>query len=197
MADLIYEYGTMNSGKTMQLIITAYNYTEIGKKVIVIKPGVDTKGANNIVSRTGLSCAVDYLIDKQDSIKEKINLKGLDVILVDEAQFFTDKQIAELYCISKEYDIRVICYGLKTDFQTNFFPGSKRLFELADYIEELTTLCNCGQKANFNARIVNGKYVFDGNQVAIDGEDEVTYKPLCGKCYNEKVLMKKKSVKKC
>ena len=118
--------------------------------------------------------------------------------MIDEAQFLTTRQVEELQFISKELDISVICYGLKTDFKTNSFPGSRRLFELADKLEELTTICACGKKAKFNARIINGKYVFDGSQVAIDQENSVSYEPLCGACYIEKVhnFVKQKSLKK-
>ena len=192
MAKLYFRYGAMNSGKSTHLIQVSYNYFENNKNVILIKPLIDTKGDNKIVSRTGLERKVDYLIDKNEKIKDKICLENLDCILVDEAQFFTEDQITELFVISKVYDIPVICYGIKTDFKSNSFPGSKRLFELSDELEELKTICSCGQSARFNARIVNGDFTLDGNQVAIDGENKVTYKPLCGKCYIEKVLKLKK-----
>lgn len=190
MAKLYFRYGAMNCGKSTSLLQVAYNCNEKGKEAILIKPKSDKKGEDKVVSRIGISRHVDYLIDEHekifDVIGEKIN--ELDYILADEAQFFSEDQITELFVISKMYDISVICYGLKSDFKTNSFPGSKRLFELADELQELETICKCGTKARFNARVVNGKYVNEGEQVAIDGFDNVTYESLCGKCYLKEVL---------
>lgn len=176
----------MNCGKTTVLLQVAHNYEEKGKKIIIIKPKVDKKGNDKVVSRIGLERKVDYLIDKDDKIK-LINLKDIACILVDEAQFLTEFQIDELFIIAKQNNIPVICYGLKTDFQSKLFPGSKRLFELADELTELITICKCGKKARFNARLKNNEYTLIGNQVAIDNFD-ATYEPLCGKCYLEDVL---------
>lgn len=173
----------MNSGKTLEILRTVHNYEENGFKVIIIKPSVDKKGDKTIVSRVGISHEVDFLIDSDELVSAYLKKPYPTAILADESQFFSRKQIDDLWMITKEKGITVFCYGLKSDFMTNAFPGSIRLFELADKIEEITTLCKCGNKAMFNLRMVNGFPVFKGNQVAIDGFDEVTYEPVCGSCY--------------
>jgi thymidine kinase len=199
MAKLYFRYGAMNSGKTTVLMQVAYNYTERGMKTIVLKPSIDTKGNDKIVSRLGIEKTVDFLIKKEDIILDLIEekLDQTDCILVDEAQFMTSKQIDDLFLITKLYNIPIICYGLRSDFKTNAFEGSLRLFELADELEEMVTICRCGKKAKFNGRKVNGVFVKEGNQVAIDEKDNVTYESLCGKCYLEIVLGKSlvKSIK--
>jgi len=190
MAKLTFNYGAMSSGKTIDLIQTAYKYTSKGMKVIILKPKVDTKGDNKIVSRVGLEKEVDIILDEKESIFDYIDkIRDISCLLVDEAQFLKESQILELFIITKEYDIPVICYGLKNDFKGKTFEGSATLFSLADNLEKLRALCateNCGNNANFNARKINGHYVYDGPQVLI-GEDE-SYDPLCSKCYYEKVL---------
>lgn len=190
MAKLYFKYGAMNCGKSASLLLVAHNYDERDRKVVLIKPKCDTKGESKIVSRVGMSREVDYLISDDESIIKTLSntLKNIDCILVDEAQFLKKEHVDELFIITKIYDVSVICFGLKSDFKTESFPGSKRLFELADELDELGTICRCGTKARFNARIVNGKFVSDGEQVAIDGKDSVTYESLCGKCYLEKVM---------
>ncbi len=189
MDRLIFRYATMNSGKTMDLIIRAYNYEETGKKVFVMKPKIDTKGDNQIVSRTGLKRKVDYLIGKEDSILQLIkgNVSDLKCILVDEAQFLTAKQVEEFQLLAHTLKIDVVCYGLRDNFKMEAFEGSKRLFELADILEEQPSLCSCGEKARFVGRKVDGEYVFDGEEVVIDGTQNVEYVPLCGSCYLKKV----------
>lgn len=186
MAKLIFRYGAMNCGKTTDLLQVAHNYEEKGLKVIIIKSSKDKKGDNNIVSRLGVERCVDILLNENDSIK--LDLNNLDCILVDEAQFLEPFQVKQLWIIAKLYDIPVICYGLKTTFKGEFFKGSKPLMELSDSLEELVTICACGKKARFNVRLVNNEIVKDGKEVAIDGFDNVTYEPMCGKCYIEKVL---------
>ena len=186
MAKLSFRYGAMNSGKTTMLIQVAYNYEERDQKVLLIKPQIDTKGAEKIVSRVGLERKVDHLIKKDDLISN-LNLDGITAILVDEAQFLTPNQIDELWFIAKKKNVTVICYGLKIDFRTYGFPGSIRLMELADELIELPTICFCGVKARFIGRKVNGEYVNDGEQVVIDGAENVEYISLCSKCYIEKV----------
>lgn len=190
MSKLYYRYGAMNSGKTTLLLQVAHNYEERGMKVLILKPKIDTKGDNKIVTRIGLKRKVDHLIETDENLTEYLNNIpfGIECILVDEAQFLTRDQVDELFMFTKLKDISVICYGLKTDFKTMSFPGSLRLFELADVMEELYTICRCGKRAKFNARIVNGEFTSSGEQVAIDGENEVQYESLCGKCYLEKVL---------
>ena len=187
MAKMYFRYGAMNCGKTSALLQVAHNYEEQGMKAIVIKSRIDKKGNDTIVSRIGLSRKVDLLLNPKDTIKEKLEFKNLDCILVDEAQFMSKEQIKELWIISKIKEIPVICYGLKTDFRGKLFEGSKAIIELADELEEIVTVCKCGKKARFNARIIDGKYVTEGDVVAIDGL-EAKYEPLCGKCYIKKVL---------
>ena len=188
MSKLYFRYGAMNCGKTTALLQVAHNYEEKGLKVIVIKSSIDKKGDSNIVSRLGVERKVDILLPPTETIKNKIKLDNLNCILVDEAQFLTKEQVKELWLIAKLYNIPVICYGLKTTFKGELFEGSKILFELSDVLEELVTICSCGHKAKFNVRKVNNKIVSTGDDVAIDGYDNVTYEPMCGKCYIEKVL---------
>ena len=184
MSKLHFKYGAMNSGKSDTLIKTAYNYEERGLSVLVIKPGIDTKGEDKVVARGGHERIVDIIADTTLDLEKRIqNFTGISVVLVDEAQFLTSDQISQLFRVAKQYDISVICYGLRSDFRTHVFPGAKRLFEVADNIEKLPTMCFCGRQAEFNTRKVNGKYVFEGDQVAIDGEENVEYDSLCGTCY--------------
>lgn len=190
MSKLYFRYGAMNSGKTTLLLQVAHNYEERGMKVLILKPGIDTKGDTNIVTRIGLERKVDHIIAPDENLSsylKKISKKVV-CLLVDEAQFLTRDQVDELFMFSKLKRIPVICYGLRSDFKTLAFPGSLRLFEVADELEELYTICRCGKKAKFNGRIINGKFTSSGEQVAIDGENEVEYESLCGKCYLEKVL---------
>lgn len=187
MAKIHFKYGAMNSGKSDTLIKTAYNYEERGLKVLVIKPGVDTKGDDKVTARGGHERKVDILAPEDlDLEKEVLKRKDIACVLVDEAQFLHQKQISQLFSLAKKHDISVICYGLRADFQTQLFPGSERLFEIADNIEKLPTMCFCGSQAEFNTRKVNGKYVFSGEQVAIENGDDIVYDSLCGKCYIRK-----------
>ena len=188
MAKLYFRYGAMNCGKTTLLLQTAFNYEERGMKILLFKPAVDTKGGKSVESRLGASRKVDYLLKNDDTIAKHLNTKKLpDAIIVDEAQFLTTKQVDELYLISKKYDIPVLTYGLRNDFQMNTFEGSARLLALADTIEELKTICRCGKKATQNMRLLNGKPLFEGDSVLIDdGHSEVVYESVCGKCYLEK-----------
>lgn len=190
MSKLYYRYGAMNSGKTTLLLQVAHNYEERGMKVLILKPKIDTKGNNQLVTRIGLKRKVDHLIEKDEKLINYLNKikKDIACILVDEAQFLNRDQVDDLFMFTKLKDVAVICYGLRSDFKTMAFPGSLRLFEIADTLEELYTICRCGKRAKFNGRIVNGKFTAIGDQVAIDGENEVKYESLCGKCYLEKVL---------
>jgi len=185
MAKLHFKYATMNSGKSVDLMRTVYNYEENGFKVIVMKPKVDTKGENYIESRVGLRRKVDYLITKENKIIDllKGKLKDIKVIFIDEVQFLTRKQIDELFLISKCTNIPVICYGLRLNFKMDSFEGSKRLLEIADVLEELQTLCKCGSIARFAGRKKSGKYVLNDDIIVIDGTENCEYVPLCGKCY--------------
>lgn len=187
MAKLHFKYGAMNSGKSDTLIKTAYNYGEQGLGVLTVKPSIDTKGDKKIVARGGATRKVDILATPNTDIRAAVKKSPNKIacILVDESQFLSEKQIDQLYDIAKRDNISVIAYGLRADFRQELFPGSKRLFEMADNIEKIPTMCRCGSQAEFNCRLVDGKYVFEGEQVAIDGEGTVTYNSLCGNCYND------------
>ena len=190
MAKLHFKYATMNSGKTIDLLRTAYNYEENHAKVLVLKPKIDTKAGSKISTRIGLEREVDYLIEEKSSILEllKGKLDDIKCILIDEAQFLDRYQIDELNVITKALDIPVLCYGLRVNFKNELFDGSKRLMEVADELEPLYTLCSCTEIARFVGRKVNGEFSFDGEEVVIDGSDSsVEYLPLCGKCYLTKV----------
>lgn len=190
MSKLHFKYGAMNSGKSDTLIKTAFNYEENEHDVMTVKPAIDTKGDDMIVARAGLTRRADILATPEEDVRRAImelkltrKVMVLSCVLVDEAQFLTPEQIGQLYKVAKLDDVSVIAYGLKTDFQSKVFPGSQRLLELADNIEKLPTMCKCGSQAEFNTRKVGGAYVFSGDQVAIDGEQAVTYDSLCGTCY--------------
>ena len=194
MAKLYFRYGAMNSGKSTALLQAAFNYEERGHRVLLAKPAVDTKGDRSIVSRLGVVREVDFTIEPDADVLDRfqhqrtqvIEEHGRDVscLLIDEGQFLSSDQVDDLLRIALMDDIPVIAYGIRTDFQTVAFPGSRRLLEIAHSLEELKTICRCGRKAIFNARRVAGRFVFDGDQVAIDGVD-VTYESLCGVCYLE------------
>lgn len=188
MSKLYFRYGAMNCGKSTNLLQVAHNYEERGMKVIIIKPLIDTKGDNKVISRLGITRKVDMLLDINADIYievEKWNEKygKVDCILVDEAQFLSKEQIEQLFRVAVVMDIPTICYGLRTDFQMNGFEGSERLLLLAHSIEELKTICSCGKKAVLNGRKINGQFVFQGDQVAIDQDNNVEYESLCAECY--------------
>jgi thymidine kinase len=190
VAKLYFRYGAMNSGKSTALLQAAYNYEERGQQVLLAKPEIDTKGADQIESRLGVTRAVDLLIapgdDARAVFRDAVGDRPIACLLVDEAQFLTPAQVDDLLRIAVLDDIPVLAYGIRTDFRTEAFPGSARLLELAHSLEELKTICRCGRKAIFNARLVDGAFVFDGDQVAIDEErtsGEVTYESMCAVCY--------------
>ena len=187
MANLTFYYGTMAVGKTTKLLQDHYNYSKYLINIVVMKPKVDTKGSNTVVNRIGENIKVDVLIPKSANLLSKKYMSKFmyaEFILVDEAQFLSEKQVDELYYITKYYNIPVICYGLKTDFQSKLFTGSKRLLELSDELDELITICRCGKRAKFNARFINDKFTLKGDTNLIDGSvNNVKYIPLCGKCY--------------
>jgi thymidine kinase len=192
VAKLYFRYGAMNSGKSTALLQAAHNYEERGQRVVLAKPGVDTKGDRTIVSRLGVDREVDLiigpatdvvnLIDNEAAVIQKATGASIACLLVDESQFLSPRQVDDLFIIAIRRNIPVLAYGIRTDFQTVAFPGSRRLLEIAHSLEELKTICRCGRKAVFNTRKINGQFVFDGAQVAIDGGD-VTYESLCGQCY--------------
>jgi thymidine kinase len=195
VAKLYFRYGAMNSGKSTALLQAAFNYEERGQKVLLAKPAIDSKGDNAIVSRLGMTRDVDFTIAPDEDIYAAFTLErerviretGRDVscLLVDESQFLGEGQVDDLLRIAIQEDVPVLAYGIRTDFQTVAFPGSRRLLEIAHSLEELKTICRCGRKAVFNARTVDGQFVFDGDQVAIDGDSQVSYESLCGACYLE------------
>ncbi len=188
MAKLYFRYGAMNSGKSTALLQAAYNYEERGQHVLLAKPAVDTKGAEKISSRLGVERTVDFLIRPDDDLRALVAAHAhpaVACLLVDEAQFLSPAQVEDLLRIAVGERIPVLAYGIRSDFQTRAFPGSARLLELAHSLEELKTICRCGRKAIFNARLVGGRFVFDGDQVAIDelSTERVTYESMCAECY--------------
>ena len=188
MAKLYFRYGAMNSGKTTALMQVAYNYKERGMRVLILKPAIDTKGQDSILSRLGISCKVDKLVTPDMDVVELVRADEaangkIACVLCDESQFFTPEQADQLFLVTVDLGIPVICYGLRADFMMRGFPGSTRLLELAHTIEELKTICACGRKAICNCRKVNGQFVFEGEQVAIDLENDVQYVSMCPQCY--------------
>ena len=185
MAKLYFKYGAMGSSKTAQALITKYNYEENDLKVWLIKPSADTRdGVAILRSRIGLSSPVEVIAPETDIYSAFITArKGqCDVIIVDECQFLTARQIDELRAIVNNHDVPVMCFGLRTDFQTKLFPGSLRLMEVADTIQEIKTICDCGAKATVNARIdADGYIITEGAQVVLGGND--SYIAMCHKCY--------------
>ena len=187
MAKLYFKYGAMGSSKTANALITKFNYEERGMKVWLIKPSVDNRdGADHVHSRIGLD-AVATVIAPGDDICEMLREReGVDVIISDECQFFTPEQINQLREIVDRLDIPVLCFGLRTDFLTHLFPGSRRLFEVADSITEIKTICSCGAKAIVNARIdAQGRVITEGEQVLIGGND--SYIAMCHRCWAQAV----------
>jgi len=197
MSKLYFRYGAMNSGKSTALLQAAYNYEERAQHVLIAKPSVDSKGDKAIISRLGVSRDVDFLIPPDQNLRERFAAesailkqtqnKEIACLLLDEAQFLTPEQVNQCLEIAVLDSVPVLTYGIRTDFKTLSFPGSRRLLEIAHSLEELKTICRCGRKAMFNGRLLNGVFVFDGEQVAIDG-DQVTYESLCANCYLEKTL---------
>ncbi|MEG2424729.1 MULTISPECIES: thymidine kinase [Micrococcales] len=200
MAKLYFRYGAMNSGKSTSLLQAAFNYEERGQRILLAKPGVDTKGEKSIVSRLGIEREVDFSVGPEENLREKfaahclgddpdallphVDAPPVACLLVDEVQFLSRTQVDDLLRIAVLDDVPVLAYGIRTDFRTRAFPGSARLMELAHSLEELKTICRCGRKAMFNTRRSGDHIVFDGDQVAIDGE-EVWYESLCAACYLE------------
>lgn len=185
MAKLYFKYGAMGSSKTAQALITKYNYEENGLKVWLLKPSADTRDGEDILrSRIGLEAKVEVATPDCDIYTRfRQTRKGCcDIIIVDECQFLTPQQIDQLRAIVNDFDIPVICFGLRTDFQTKLFPGSQRLMEVADTFDEIKTICDCGNKAIVNARIdCTGHIVTEGAQVVLGGND--SYIAMCHRCY--------------
>ncbi len=184
MSKLIFRYGAMGSSKTANALMVRYNYMERGQKVILLKPKMENRDGQMILkSRIGLEAECDLVEDFLEQIKKDDSiLKEISAIIVDEAQFISSKEVDELADIVDKYNVHVICYGLRTDFLSNLFDGAKRLFELADKIEEVPTICWCGRKAHLNTRVdKNMNALKDGEQILLGGND--TYIPLCRKHY--------------
>ena len=187
MAKLYFKYGAMGSSKSAQALITQFNYEELGMSVWLIKPSVDTRdGADIIRSRIGLERHAQIITPEQNIVAEYRRAGRHDVIIADEAQFFTPAQIDQLRDLVDTDELPVLCFGLRTDFLTHFFPGAQRLMELADSITEIKTVCACGRKATVNARIDgSGRIVTEGAQVMLGGND--SYVAMCHQCWKRKI----------
>ena len=192
MAKLYFKYGPMKCGKTTDIIKTYYNYKEKDMNVLIMKPGDDKKAGSKIQNRAGAELNTDYVVSPNVDIYNLIAYhlieNNTDCIIVDEAQFLTPKQVDELTEVVDEFNIPVLCYGLRADAFSHAFPGSQRLFEVADRLEELKAICKCGEKATYNLRLnrVNDEYipVFEGEQISIDGID-ADYDSVCRPCYKK------------
>lgn len=193
MAKLYFKYGAMGSSKSAQALITQFNYEELGMSVWLIKPSTDTRdGADIIRSRIGLERRARVITPEQDICEEYRREGKHDVIIADEAQFFTPEQIDQLRYLVDTEDLPVLCFGLRTDFLTHFFPGARRLMELADSITEIKTVCACGRKATVNARIDRqGRIITRGDQVLLGGND--SYVAMCHKCWKQKIAEQEKA----
>lgn len=192
MAKLYFRYGAMGCGKTMQLLQVAFNYEERGHQVLVMKPKTDTKNGEKLLTRIGPEREVDFCFTRKDDIfkfvKEHFKKHGkkISCVLIDEAQFLAPEQVDELMQVVTELDTPVISYGLRLNFKLTDggFEGATRLLQIAQDIDEIKTICECGRKATYNARFLNGKFLADGPDVLIDdGKTEVEYRALCPKCY--------------
>ena len=192
MAKLYFKYGAMGSSKTANALITKFKYEERGMKVWLIKPSIDVRdGVDTVKSRIGLSAKADIMTPDKNLYEEFKKRPECHVIIADECQFFTPEQIDDLRKIVDELDIPVLCYGLRTDFLTKLFPGSLRLFEVADSVTEIKTICGCGKKAIVNARIDgDGKIVTEGGQILIGGND--SYVAMCHSCWKTAIKAQKK-----
>lgn len=187
MAKLYFKYGAMGSSKTANALITKFNYEERGMKVWLIKPSLDNRdGADTVKSRIGLKAEAVVISNDTDIFTEFKKYSDCHVIIADECQFFTKEQINQLRKIVDELNIPVLCFGLRTDFLTNLFEGSRRLFEIADSITEIKTICSCGEKATVNARIgENGQVITEGGQILIGGND--SYIAMCHACWQKAI----------
>lgn len=190
MAKLYFRYGAMGCGKTMQLLQVAFNYEERGHKVCVIKPSTDTKHGTKLYTRIGPERETDFCFDRRTNLYQKIakNYQNVACVLVDEAQFLTTKQVDQLMNVTIDFDIPVMAYGLRLNFrlEDGGFEGATRLLQIAHEIEELKTICECGKKATYNARFLNGKLVTTGPDILIDdGKTKIEYRALCPACFKK------------
>lgn len=195
MAKLYFKYGAMGCSKTAQALITKFNYEERNMKVLLLKPSVDTRdGVSTVKSRIGLMKPC-LSVSSEQNIYDlyKNEYTDCQVVIVDECQFLTPKQVDELDDIVIDFNVPVLCFGLATDFLTHLFPGSKRLFEIAESITEIKSVCKCGSKATVNARIdEKGKIVTEGDQICIGGNDR--YVAMCRKCYLKRIKQQKSNL---
>ena len=191
MSKLFFRYGAMNSGKSTGLLQVAHNYEERNQAVILVKPVVDTKGGAQVVSRLNVTRDADIVLGADEDLRQAVHAhrsarpataNPIACVLIDEAQFLSPEQVDQAMTIAVLDDIAVLAYGIRTDFQTRAFPGSRRLLEIAHNIEEMKTICRCGSKAIFNARLTDDGIAKEGSQVLIDQEG-VSYEALCGRCY--------------
>ena len=197
MAKLYFKYGAMGSSKSAQALITKFNYEELGMRAWLIKPSVDRRdGVDKVRSRVGLERSAE-VITPEDSVIARyeaanpLEERPIDVVIADEAQFFTGAQIDELRDLVDDWNLPVLCFGLRTDFLTHMFPGSKRLLELADSLSEIKTVCACGSKATVNARLDSGgRVITEGEQVFLGGND--SYIAMCHKCWKRKIREQEK-----
>lgn len=190
MAKLYFRYGAMGCGKTMQLLQVAFNYEERGHKVCVIKPATDTKNGTKLLTRIGPERETNFCFDRQTNLYEKIakDYRNIQCVLVDESQFLTPAQADQLMQVTTKLDIPVMAYGLRLNFrrEDGGFEGATRLLQIAHDIEEIKTICECGKKATYNARFLNGKLVADGPDVLIDdGTIDIEYRAICPACYEK------------
>ena len=193
MSKLFFRYGAMNSGKSTAMLQVAHNYEERDQSVVLMKSSVDTKGDDQIVSRLGVKRRADLLLSSGQDLRvalqkllgERDDLqRGVACVLIDEAQFLTPEQVDQALAIAVLDDIPVVAFGIRTDFRTRAFPGSQRLMEVAHSLQEMKTICRCGKKAIFNARLGAKGIICEGEQVMIDDE-HVRYEALCARCYLE------------
>ena len=190
MSKLFFRYGAMNSGKSTAMLQVAHNYEERDQRVVLVKSSVDTKGNDQIVSRLGVTRTADILLspgqDLRAALHERDTESGQDIacLLIDEAQFLTPEQVDQALAVAVLDGIPVVAFGIRTDFRTRAFPGSQRLMEVAHSLQEMKTICRCGSKAIFNARLGEQGIIREGDQVMIDGE-QARYEALCARCYLE------------
>ena len=189
MTKLFFRYGAMNSGKSTAVLQVAHNYEERDQRVVLVKSSVDTKGDDQIVSRLGVTRRADLLLSPGQDLRAALQtlsarIYGVGCVLIDEAQFLTPEQVDQALAIAVLDEIPVVAFGIRTDFRTKAFPGSQRLMEVAHSLQEMKTICRCGNKAIFNARLGEHGIIREGEQVMIDGES-ARYEALCARCYLE------------
>ena len=193
MSKLFFRYGAMNSGKSTAMLQVAHNYEERAQRVVLVKSTVDTKGDDQIVSRLGVSRRADILLSPGQDLRASLTSlcdqraaeeRTVGCVLIDEAQFLTPEQVDQALEVAVLDDIPVVAFGIRTDFRTRSFPGSQRLMEIAHSLQEMKTICRCGSKAIFNARLGEQGIIREGEQVMIDG-DNARYEALCARCYLE------------